>query len=849
MTIDEIVIDLILGTEKLDKGLKSAEKNVAKFSKDVTKTVDNNVASSVTAAMARLTDDKFNSIFGKLGVTDLFFKDRKAAREFSWNMAESLKSITYMGPPAEKASASIKTLGDMFSVAREKANGLFLIMRGMFASTMFLGGLAWIGKFISSFKDMKKEVNDLHELSKQLNADAEEISAWSNAIEFNGGSAKSFQGTLKHLKNDMLNLAVMGRSRSKPIYEQLGIDTSNLEGKDIFNLLREITKAVEGMDKVKSRDLLQRLGFDADTIEVIQKGSKSVEELIKQQKEWGVYTKRDTEAVDRMDKALKKMSLALKSTFIPLFSRIIGVASKFAVYFAKASMWLRNNLDVVRKAVLLLAVAFSSKLIKALQTLGALAVKNPFVLFVLALGALLLLLEDLWVYANKGKSAFAGWWEKLGSPDKVLEGFRKAGEYISKFGEFLDSGLGKFLMLFAFLAKLAAAVIAVFAGIVTIPAWIGVAVAAVIAFLIVYRNKIKETFSYVVNKISETITTIVKNVKGLVEPIIGVLGTIGSFLLSVYLGIVSFIANGVSTVATAIKDAGTWVKEGFFSLVDKATEIWKSFVDTISSGWNKIKSFFGDFTLPNFDFKFPDINLPDLSKFKFPELNLPEIPDIFETFRNSDIVASIVDSWGGATNYIGDRINALKNDFTAFEGYVSDGWSLIGESAFGVVSAIKDAFVETYAVISDIIAMLYDSVSSLCDTIAEAFNSAFSVVTNLWEELVSAFDSGASSIGAFLSNAADVARRAWEGFITWLEQKWQWLKDLLPNFSSIASKLPSMGNSMQMAMAGGGGSVSNSTTTDNSVNNYTFNATTTQAADRFIEKSGFSSQTNTGVRR
>ena len=589
--VDFLKIVIGLDTDEVDKGLASAQKQIFEFSKDV--------------------DNVTGKIFGKKGTESLFWLDNNDARDYIGTLVS--------------AQEKVSNLAKFFANARKEAGSLFVFVRGIFASTLFAGGLAWISKFIGSFSEMKKEVSDLNEISKKITGNVEDISAWSNAIEFNGGSAKSFQQTLISLQRDITNLSVTGKSKNKSVLEMLGIDTSNLSGKPVFDLVNEIVKSVEGMDKGQSKDILKKLGFDNDSIELIQSGKKNIDELIAKQKEWGVYTKRDTEAIDKMDKSIKRMNLALKSTFIPLFSRVIGIMSRLMGYVSKAAMWLRTNLDIVRKAVLLLAVAFSGKLFKAIQTLGVMLAKNPFVLFIAGITMLLLLLEDLWTYANGGESAFAGIWENLGTPDELRQNFETVLNFFNTIEKFIDSAQGKFALLFAFLAKGLLAVGAMFGG---IPVAIAVALAGILAFVYTYWDELGAAFE-----------------------------ALGNLFL------------------------------GFFGR----------------------------------------------------------------------------------------------------DGVLAKGLALLLE-----------------------------------------------VANEKWEELKSLFESGASSIAGFLQSAADSARQAWEGFLNWLEEKWLWLKDLLPSFEGIASKLPSFGSSPKLAMAGGGGG-STTLSDDHSVRNVQIYPQTSSAAETAVK--------------
>ncbi|MBO5605740.1 MAG: hypothetical protein J5915_10195 [Acidaminococcaceae bacterium] len=339
------------------------------------------------------------------------------------------------------------------------------------------------------FNEMKEDVRVLDDISKKVNANVEDIAAWGDAIEMSGGSAKGFQNTLVSLSSDLSRLSITGKARSKPFLEALGLDPKALSAKPIMDVLQDISNAVQGMDKQTSGFALKNIGFDPDAIKFLQSGN--VEGLIAKQKELGVYTAKDAEAIDKMDKTIKQISHTFKTLAIPLFSAVIDTVAKVAVYVEKAITLIRKNTDVLKGALLALMILFSGPLLAAVQRFFTLLMAHPFMMVIAAVAGLALLLEDLWVYANDGESAFEGLWEKLGTPQEVMSGFERIGEVLSSIGDVMEDKQTQIAAVFTMLAVLIGAVVA---GIISIPA----AIAAGLALIIAYWEEISQFFADIV---------------------------------------------------------------------------------------------------------------------------------------------------------------------------------------------------------------------------------------------------------------------------------------------------------------------------------------------------------------
>lgn len=539
--------------------------------------------------------------------------------------------------------------------------------------------------FGTIFDSIYTELKQMNSLSKATRSSIEDITAWSRAVSSSGGDVDGFSQSLMNLNQNLTKIAVTGNGRIKPFFEKLGLDATELAKKPVLDSVEAIGKAIDGLDKRESANILRSMGFDEGTIKLLQSGEKGIRELISKERELGVYTEKDAKAFSAMNKSFREITSSIKTLFVPAVMLILDLSSRVARYLTAGITYIRKNIDLLRGALILLAAVFHKQLLTAIRDVGRALMMNPFGLFILGLTGLLLLLEDLWVYAKGGKTAFGEMWKYLGTPQEVMNGFKRVGELISGFfkmigGFSLEKSFGssaKFVLLLA--GSLAALVAAVGA----IPVAIGVAVGAII----VYWDKIVKFCSDIIKAFEAT----------------------GKIIVGIF------------------------------------------------------KAIFGS---------------------------------------------------GGLINTVID----------------------------GVMGFIDDMLVGTKSGVND----MFGSLREIGASVDSVFSEAFDYVTGRFDGLVDSFNSGCSAIAGFLSNAANTAKNAWNGFISWLEQKWNWLKGLLPTFESIANKLPSVGNSVRLStQAGGGTTTNNKMVTDN--RNITNHYHTAESVKQGRRESGLVSYADTGV--
>lgn len=421
-----------------------------------------------------------------------------------------------------------------------------------------MAGMSFAGIFDSIYSELKQ----MNSLSKTTKASIEDVTAWSRAVNISGGSVEEFSQTLMFLNQNLTRIAITGHGRIKPFFEKLGVDATELAKKPVLESLEAIGKAIDGMDKRESANMLRAMGFDGGTIKLLQSGEKGIRELIARQRELGVYTDKDAKAFSAMNKSFKEITSSIKTLFIPAVMLILDIASKVTKYLTNATVFIRKNLTMVRGALLLLAAVFAGPLYRAMVKFTMSFITNPFGMFVVGLTMLLLLLEDLWVYAKGGKSAFKDIWKNIGDPNKVMAGFKKAGEMVGRFFSFLGSiGSGKAGKTEKFIAILVAGIGLLIAAI----GWIPVAITVAIGVILAYWEEIKAMFNSVVEWFRQT----------------------GKSISDFFNSIGSALSNAMSTAANTAKSA--W--NGFITWLEEKWNWIKSLLPSLSSIASKLPGF------------------------------------------------------------------------------------------------------------------------------------------------------------------------------------------------------------------------------------------------------------------
>lgn len=338
-----------------------------------------------------------------------------------------------------------------------------------------LGTLVSVGFIMSEVKNLTADADELGKIADRIGADVPKLQSWATASKLAGGSVQAFYDTAERLGAELQRIAVTGKSRLLPFFESMGVATLDAAGKarDVFDVLTDVAEAVEGMDKATSSGLLKRLQLDEGTIGLLQMGKKGMQDLIRYERELGVFQKEDTVIAADYNDAMDRFAKTLNMSFLPVMRLFAPVLTEAAKAMTSAFVFMQKHSLALEIALAGIALVVTALVLPSLWSLFIAIMTNPITWIIAAIVGLILILEDLYVYAKGGKSQFEDLWKTLGTGEEVMAALQGAWDFLKAAAQFaweilkfiLKDLITRFLYLLKFIAMLGVGAMNVFKAI------------------------------------------------------------------------------------------------------------------------------------------------------------------------------------------------------------------------------------------------------------------------------------------------------------------------------------------------------------------------------------------------
>lgn len=159
------------------------------------------------------------------------------------------------------------------------------------------------GKGLATFTaDILKSDAATGRLSKSLGVATADLGAWQRVAQRTGGTAEGITGSLAGLVDQFEQIKLTGTSASAPYLQALGLKREDLE--DSSEALLKISDAMAKMDPRRARAFGQALGFDQETISLLQRGRPAVEAMLRAEKARGGVSDESAAATEKMNRQL-----------------------------------------------------------------------------------------------------------------------------------------------------------------------------------------------------------------------------------------------------------------------------------------------------------------------------------------------------------------------------------------------------------------------------------------------------------------------------------------------------------------------------------------------------------------
>lgn len=346
----------------------------------------------------------------------------RAAREAGAGLDDLSRAAADAGNDLRNAGRQGREAGERAAQGAQQATSAW----GSFGETVakvtaFFGGAALIGGAAANYT---QEVNAISNMSSMLGMSMEQWQGWQEAAKQTGIDAENLGTRMADLGDWMQDLALHESGPLADAVKDMGVSFTDASGQVVSleeGMLR-LAAATEGMDRQKATSLLTQIGFDEQTIPLILKGRKGVEDLVRAGKEAAIYSARDRENARKMSDAwssLTKVWTAASATLI----RILGPAFEWmASTFGSFASWVRKNEDSIKVYLAAIAGIIAVAMTPALwgMATAAWAAIAPFAPFIALIAGLALVIDDLIVYIQGGESALGDFWGMFGTGEEIL---------------------------------------------------------------------------------------------------------------------------------------------------------------------------------------------------------------------------------------------------------------------------------------------------------------------------------------------------------------------------------------------------------------------------------------------
>lgn len=463
------------------------------------------------------------------------------------------------------------------------------------------------GAFAASelFNSYVNGATALDRLSKSLGMDIERLQEWQGAARSAGVDAEEVGNIFRDMNDYITDATRFDSGPLKEIAAQLGISLTDVNGaaRNSEAVLLDLADAFQSVGSQEATGYGMQLSFDPGMIALLQQGRGALEDLFREQRELGIYTKQDAEIAARFNRELGDLWQSMKAGSAVILRMIVPAMTKMIDWIERGVKFMRQHEDSVEIFFKIFAAAITAVAIPALARLAKATLTNPFTLLIAGAVALALALEDLFGWMNGKEAAFGDFWSKFGTPEEVKASVEN---FIATLKNILPTVLsvgkviatlvaGLWTLRGAFGAvKLIGGVMSPLIKVFTLVGNVGGTVIAVLKLLGLQLVKVAAVI------ISTVIPAVVSFTAALLaNPITWVVAAIMALIGALYLLYKNWdtVKEGAQALwdglVSIFSGAVDWFKGIFDGIVDAIAGPFMTAFEKVKSGWNAVKGFFG----------------------------------------------------------------------------------------------------------------------------------------------------------------------------------------------------------------------------------------------------------------
>lgn len=300
------------------------------------------------------------------------------------------------------------------------------------------------------------------QLSRETGVAVETIQELGYAASQNGSSLDAVQSSITGVNKSLGEFVRTGGGPAAEVAIQLGLNLRKSSGevKKASDVMLELNGKLARFSKAEQSDILSKLGIDGSMIQLLNKSDEAISSLMKKARDLGVINKEQADQLASYNDANMTLRFGLKSLQNQIALGMTPVLKDLIGGFAD---WLSSNKELVKNMAtsfgkgILVALGFVDRMKYVVLGLagavwilngGLVTLLSPVLLIAVGIAAAILIVDDLIVAFNGGKSVirdFIKEWTGFDiGPALVagVEAVKSFASYVMGLGGRLLNGLG-----------------------------------------------------------------------------------------------------------------------------------------------------------------------------------------------------------------------------------------------------------------------------------------------------------------------------------------------------------------------------------------------------------------------
>lgn len=251
--------------------------------------------------------------------------------------------------------------------------------------TLAKGALGWltaavsVGATLNGVISKAQEITQIAQTADALGVAVDELDAFGRVAAQLGGDAQGARDSVTDMAESIGEALQDVNSQRAKTFAGLKISLKDVDGQAVNAVegLLRLADAVQGISRQEAVFQIKQLGItDNRTVEMVLKGRKELERLLKVQKEQGVVTKETAEQAKRLTDALNRLRGEVDSAGTKFMSTFIPALTKVVEWLTTVVEWAGEHSDVIvgffaAIAAVVTAVYLPAMISAAVATLAA----------------------------------------------------------------------------------------------------------------------------------------------------------------------------------------------------------------------------------------------------------------------------------------------------------------------------------------------------------------------------------------------------------------------------------------------------------------------------------------------